>query len=338
MFDTDGRKMKLLEIRRLFEEETDAEHGLTTTQIIARLKVKGIPAARKAIYDDIRAINHFYAPVDKRKAARAPHIELDEDGGGYYLDNRLFSVADLKLMIDAIKSSRFLTEAKTQELVEGLRTLCSKHQAQTLRREVIVTNRVKNMNESIHRSAEFLTTAIEKGVQIRFKYFDYNVKQERVYRKKGGFYTISPYNLIYSDDNYYLLAYDSELAEFRTYRVDRMAYLGLTDKPREGQEALAEHPLENYQKTSFSMYGGDVKHVTLRVSNWMMGAIIDKFGRQNYAHPVDDGHFEVTVSVAISPQFYGWVFGLKNYVTITAPQDVVEGMKEHLKAVMKRYE
>ena len=247
-------------------------------------------------------------------------------------------MADLKLIIDAVKASRFLTEQKTQELVEGLRTLCSRHQAQSLRREVIVTNRVKNMNESIHRSVEFLTVAIEKGVQIRFKYFDYDVKQERVYRKKGGFYTISPYNLIYSDDNYYLLAYDPELAQFRTYRVDRMAYLGLTDKPREGKDALEALNLENYQKQTFSMFGGDVKHVTLRVSNRMMGAIIDKFGRQNYAHPVDDRHFEVTVSVAISPQFYGWVFGLKNYVTIVSPQDVVEGMKEHLRAVMKRYE
>lgn len=338
MFDANGRKMKLLELRKIFEDETDAEHGLTTTQIIQRLDAKGIPAARKAIYDDIRALNHFYTPVDKRKAAKAPHIELDEEGGGYYLDNRLFSVADLKIIIDAIQSSRFLTEAKTQELVEGLRTLCSKHQARALHRDVIVTNRVKNMNESIHHSVEFLTTAIEKGVQIRFKYFDYDVKQERVYRKKGGFYTISPYNLIYSDDNYYLLAYDPELAQFRTYRVDRMAYLGLTDKPRDGKDALEALNLENFQKQTFSMYGGDVKHVTLRVSNRMMGAIIDKFGRQNYAHPVDDRHFEVTVSVAISPQFYGWVFGLKNYVTIVSPQDVVEGMKEHLRAVMKRYE
>ncbi len=277
MFDVYGRKIKLLEVKRILEEQTDEEHCLTASQISHQLKAVGIPAARKAIYDDIKAINHFYQP--KKKGGKAPHIELDENGGGFYLDNRLFSVADLKLMIDAIKSSRFLTEAKTTELAEGLRTLCSKHQAQSLRREVIVTNRVKNMNESIHRSVEFLTIAIEKGVQVRFKYFDYDVKQERVYRKKGGFYTISPYNLIYSDDNYYLLAYDPELTQFRTYRVDRMAYLGLTDKPREGQDALAEHPLENYQKTSFSMYGGDVKHVTLRVSNWMMGAIIDKFGK-----------------------------------------------------------
>lgn len=329
--------MKLLEVKRIFEEETDEDHCLTAVQISQKLTAMGIPTERKAVYDDIRAINCFYQPSNKRNSAKAPRIEWDEERG-FYLDNRLFSVADLKLMIDAIKSSKFLSEAKTEELVEGLRSLCSVHQAKGLRRDVIVTNRVKNMNTNIHSNVEYLATAIEKGRQIRFKYFDYNVKQERVFRKKGGFYTVSPYNLIYSDDNYYLLAYDPEHKDFRPYRVDRMANFGMTDLPREGEEALKELNLENYQKYTFNMYGGDVKTVTLRVSNWMMGAIIDKFGRQKYAVPVDDRHFEVKLDIAVSPQFYGWVFGLKNYVTITAPQEVVEGMKEHLRAVVKRYE
>lgn len=337
MFLENGRKIKLLEIKRIFEEQTDEEHCLNATQIKQKLAALDIPAAPKAIYDDIKAINRFYEPSDKRKAAKAPHIELDETRG-YYLDNRRFSVGDLKLMIDAIKSSKFLSEAKTEELVEGLRSLCSVHQAKGLRREVIVTNRVKNMNSNIHRNVEYLAAAIEKGMQIRFKYFDYNVKQERVFRRKGEFYTVSPYNLIYSDDNYYLLAYDPTYQAFRTYRIDRMAHFATTNVARDGAEALKNLNLENYQKYTFNMYGGDIKHVTLRVSNRMMDAIIDKFGKQNYVKVVDDRHFEVTLAVAVSPQFYGWVFGLKNYVTITAPQDVVEGMKEHLQAVLRRYE
>ena len=330
-------KIKLLEVRRILEEQTDEEHCLTATQIADKLAVIGIPAARKAIYDDVKALNRFYEPRDQRKAAKAPHIEMDAQNG-YYLDNRLFSVADLKLMIDAIKSSKFLSEAKTEELVEGLRSLCSVHQAKGLRRDVIVTNRVKNMNTNIHRNVEYLAAAIEKGVQIRFKYFDYNVKQERVYRRRGGFYTVSPYNLIYSDDNYYLLAFDPEHRDFRTYRIDRMANFATTDLRREGEDELQGLNLQNYQKYTFNMYGGDIKHVKLRVSNWVMGAIIDKFGKQEYANPVDDRHFEVILTVAVSPQFYGWVFGLKNYVTIVSPPEVVEGMKEHLRAVMKRYE
>ena len=191
MFLEDGRKIKLLELKRILEEQTDEDHCLTATQIRQKLGAIGIPAERKAIYDDIKALNRFYEPADARKASKAPRIERDEEKG-YYLDNRRFSVADLKLMIDAIKSSKFLSEAKTEELVEGLRSLCSVHQAKGLRRDVIVTNRVKNMNTNIHRNVEYLAAAIEAGVQIRFKYFDYNVKQERVFRKKGGFYTVSP--------------------------------------------------------------------------------------------------------------------------------------------------
>jgi len=172
---------------------------------------------------------------------------------GWFVGARQFELPELKLLVDAVQSSKFITRRKSDALIHKLESLASTHQAKQLQRRVFVSGRVKNMNESIHRSVEFLTTAIEKGVQIRFKYFDYDVKQERVYRKKGGFYTISPYNLIYSDDNYYLLAYDPELTQFRTYRVDRMAYLGLTDKPREGQDSLAALNLENYQKQTFSM-------------------------------------------------------------------------------------
>ena len=337
MFLEDGRKIKLLELKRILEEQTDEDHCLTATQIRQKLGAIGIPAERKAIYDDIKALNRFYEPADARKASKAPRIERDEEKG-YYLDNRRFSVADLKLMIDAIKSSKFLSEAKTEELMEGLRSLCSVHQAKGLRRDVIVTNRVKNMNTNIHRNVEYLAAAIDAGVQIRFKYFDYNVKQERVFRKKGGFYTVSPYNLIYSDDNYYLIAYDPEVNDFRPYRIDRMTNFATTTLPREGQDMLHGLHLENYQKYTFNMYGGNVRTVTLRVSNWMMNAIIDKFGKQEYAVAVDDRHFEVKLDVAISPQFYGWIFGLKNYVTIVSPPEVVEGMKAHLRAVMKRYE
>lgn len=332
-----ARKMKLLEVMRILERDTDSEHFLSASQIEKKLNSLDIPAERKGVYDDIKVLNAFYTPNDRRKGAKHPVVEKEENGMGYYLDNRTFSPADLKLMIDAIKSSKFLSEAKTEELVEGLRTLCSRYQAQTLRRDVIVPNRVKNMNTNIHNNVEYITTAINEGVQVKFRYFDYSVKQERVFRKQGAFYTVSPYNLIYSDDNYYLLAYDAEQEDFRPFRVDRMANCGLTDLPRDGEEALKGLNLENYQRYTFNMYGGETKEVTLRFRNNMMNTVIDKFGRQNYAIPVDKDHFEVTVTVAVSPQFYGWVFGLKNYVTIVSPPEVVKGMAKHVEAVGKRY-
>lgn len=334
----EGRKIKLLTLQKILEEQTDAEHCLTANQLAEKLDVYGIHAERKGIYDDVKVLNYFYQPADKRKMAKAPRIEKDEEGRGFYLDNRLFSVADLKVMIDAIQSSKFLSEAKTLELIEALETLCSKHQARGLKRQVIVTNRVKNMNTSIHNNVGHVNYAIENDEQLRFKYFDYDVKQERAFRKKGAFYIVSPYALVYCDDNYYLLAYDPESESIRNYRVDRMASLGSTGKPREGKEIFAQLDLARYQKYTFSMYSGEVKHVKMRFHNKMMNAVIDKFGRQDYAHAVDKEHFEIMVPVAISPQFYSWIFGLKNYATIISPPEVVEGMKEHLKAVMKRYE
>ena len=165
---------------------------------------RGIPVERKGIYDDIKVLNYFYQPTDKRKMAKATRVEKDEEGRGFYLDNRLFSVADLKVMMDAIQSSKFLSEAKTLELIETLETLCSKHQARGLKRQVIVTNRVKNMNTSIHNNVGHVNYAIENDEQLRFKYFDYDVKQERAFRKKGGFYIVSPYALVYCDDKHHL--------------------------------------------------------------------------------------------------------------------------------------
>ena len=336
--NTDGRKMKLLTLKKIFEEQTDAEHCLTANQLVEKLNEVSIPAERKGIYDDIKVLNYFFKPADKRKEARATRIEKDEEGRGYYLENRLFSVADLKLMIDAIQSSKFLSEAKTMELIEALETLCSRHQARGLKRQVIVTNRVKNMNTNIHNNVGHVNYAIENDVQLKFKYFDYDVRQERVFRKKGGFYVVSPYALVYTDDNYYLLAYDAEKDKIMNFRVDRMASMGSTSMPREGKDIFAKLDLARYQKYTFSMYSGEVKRVTMRFRNNMMNSVIDKFGRQDFASPVDKDHFEITAFVAVSPQFYAWVFGLKNYVTIVSPPEVREGMKKHLEAVLKRYE
>ena len=197
-----GRKMKLLEVMRILERETDAEHALTANRIAARLEEKGFPHAdRKGIYDDINVLNCFLKPGGGGGCKR-PRIEKDEITFGYYLDNRPFSVADLKLIIDALLSSRFLSEAKTMELVGALESLCSVHQAKGLKRQIIVANRVKNMNANVLNNADHIHAAIDRDVCIRFRYFDYGVKMERILRKKGAWYVVSPLALVYCDDNY----------------------------------------------------------------------------------------------------------------------------------------
>ena len=331
--------MKLLMLQKILQEQTDEEHFLTANQLVDRLKALDIPAERKGVYDDIEALNVFYKPTNKNKADRAQRIEKDEEGRGYYLTNRLFSVSDLKLMIDAIQSSKFLSDAKTLELIEALETLCSKHQAQGFKRQVIVSNRVKNMNIKVHNNVDHLNYAIVEDWQVKFKYFDYDTKQQRAFRKKGGWYIVSPFALVYCDDNYYLLGYDAEKGKIMNYRVDRMAYVSAQEGMiREGKDVFAALDIAQYQRYTFSMYSGDVQRVTMRFRNNMMNAVIDKFGKLGYVKEVDKDHFEVTVSVAVSPQFFGWVFGLGNYVTIVGPEDVKEKMKKMLDSVRKRYD
>ena len=330
--------MKLLMLQKILQEQTDEEHFLTANQLADRLKALDIPAERKGVYDDIEALNVFYKPANKNKADRAQRIEKDEEGRGYYLTNRLFSVSDLKLMIDAIQSSKFLSDAKTLELIEALETLCSKHQAQGFKRQVIVSNRVKNMNINVHKNVDHLNYAIVEDWQVKFKYFDYDTKQQRAFRKKGGWYVISPFALVYCDDNYYLLGYDAEKGKIMNYRVDRMAYVSAQEGMiREGKDVFAALDIAQYQRYTFSMYSGDVQRVTMRFRNTMMNAVIDKFGKLGYVKEVDKDHFEVTVPVAVSPQFFGWVFGLGNYVTIVGPENVKEKMKKMLDSVRKRY-
>lgn len=329
-----GRKMKLLCLRQILEEYTDANHRLAGWQIVEKLSAMGINAERKGIYDDIEALNAFFSS----EGSKAMRIEGNKEKKGYYLDNRPFSVPDLKLMIDAIQSSKFLSEAKTRELIEALEKLCNRYQREGLRRQVIVTNRVKNMNTNIHTNVDYINSAITANKQISFKYFNYNVKQEREFRKAGGYYTVSPYALVYSDDNYYLLAYDAQQEEIRSYRVDRMANFKFNNNDREGQEAFKKIDLAQFQKYTFGMYQGKKEVVTMIFRNSMMNAVIDRFGRQSYARAVDKDHFQITVTVSVSPQFFAWVFGLGNYARITEPQWVKDEMKKQLTGALKRYE
>ena len=332
-----GRKMKLLEVMRILERETDAEHALTANRIAARLEEKGFPHAdRKGIYDDINVLNCFLKPGGGGGCKR-PRIEKDEITFGYYLDNRPFSVADLKLIIDALLSSRFLSEAKTMELVGALESLCSVHQAKGLKRQIIVANRVKNMNANVLNNADHIHAAIDRDVCIRFRYFDYGVKMERLLRKKGAWYVVSPLALVYCDDNYYMVGYVPQENMVKNYRVDRMTSVSATDIPRTGKEHFTKEEQGQYQSYTFKMYSGKVQDVTLRFRNSMMNEVVSKLGRQPYARAVDDEHFEITVPVAVSPQFFAWVFGLGRYVRIVAPESVRQDMRRMLGKVASLY-
>jgi len=240
------------------------------------------------------------------------------------------------MMIDSIQSSKFLSERKSRELIRKIETLCSKHEANTLQREVVLANRVKSTNTKIYFNIDAIHASIANNSRISFKYFDYDLNKERKYFKKGEKYTASPWELIYTDENYYLLAFEG--GKFKHFRVDKMEDVVEAPGDREGADDAAKLDMFNYNKYTFSMYGGEVEHVTMVFQNRMMGAVMDRFGHDVLIMKEDDRHFRITVPVAISFQFFGWVFGLGKMVRIVGPEDVKAKMKKALEDILERYE
>ena len=315
-----GQKLKLLHLKDLFEKETDDQHGVTMARILEYLAAHDVTAERKSIYDDIRLLQLYGIDI------------VGPQNREYALASREFELAELKMMIDSIQASKFLSEAKTKELIKKLENHCSIYEAQTLQRTVITTNRVKNMNTSIHRNVDTIHAAMSNDSQIQFQYFDYDLNKQRKYRKNGGKYTVSPFAMIYADDNYYLLAFDaqSRTSKFKHYRVDKMERVETTGAERMGKEEFEKIDLSSYTKYTFSMFGGEIVNVTMRFANHMLGAVMDRFGKDVMVRKEDDRHFLVTVPVAVSQQFFGWVFGLGNQVQIVEPEEVRKKMKKAL--------
>ena len=332
----DGYKVKLLTVLSIFEQKTDENNPMSADNIAKEVKTKlRIPCSRKGIYDDMDALNDYWcAANDPRR------IEKHENGKGYYLTNRPFSSGDVKLMVDAIESSKYLSEAKTLKLIKALQRLCPDTQVRDMKSQLVVFDRLKNMNTDIHESLGVISSAIANNHQIRFKYFDYDMSKKRAYRRKGTFYQLSPYELVYTDDNYYLVAYDHDRKKRFIYRVDRMASVETVLLDREGKEFFGDNRNEKLrlQKSTFSMFDGKIETVTMRFRVNMINAVIDKFGKDVLIIPDDKEHFQISVPVAISQQFYGWVFGLGNYVTIVAPEYIKKDMAKKLENIRKRYE
>lgn len=320
----ENQKLKLLYLKQFFEEKTDEDHPATMPEILAYLHARGVEAERKSIYTDLDALSDF--GMDVRK---------DERGKSYQWFDREFELPEVKLIIDSVASSKFLSEKKSDALIKKLGTLCSEHQRKELRRQVRVMGRAKSMNNSVLINVDHLHAAIAANTTVRFKYFHYNLKMERVYSHKGEVYEVSPWALLYDNDNYYLYAFVD--GEFRNYRVDRMASVEQGTKERQGKEAFEKKDMPAFSKSTFGMFNGQEERVEMVFHNRMMDVVIDKFGKEVWLEKVDEWHFKISVPVAVSPQFFAWVFGLGNYVTITGPEHVKQQMKEMLEEVHKRY-
>lgn len=324
---SEKQKLKLLYIMQYLMEKTDENHIATTTELIDYLVSNGITAERKSIYTDIDLLIDYGLDIVKVKGRPA----------GYQLVSRQFELAELKLLVDAVQASKFITSKKSRELIGKLETLCSKKEARQLHRQVVVTNRTKAVNENIYYNVDQIYNAIAENVKIRFLYFEWNVKKEMQLRHDGAYYEVSPWLLTWDDDNYYLIAYDDESRMIKHYRVDKMLKLSLSEKVRQGKEQFENFDIAAYSKKTFGMFAGEEKMVTLSCEKNLIGVIIDRFGNEVSLREGEEGYILARVKVAVSRQFFGWLTGLGDAVTMIGPKETVEEYRSYLKEILRNY-
>lgn len=320
-----NQKTKLLHLCRILLRQTDEDHPLTVAQLIDRLARQDIKAERKSVYDDLEALRQFGLDVQCRKGKSS----------GWFVGSRDFELPEVKLLMDAVQSSRFITQKKSDALIRKLEGLASVHQAGQLQRQVYVDRRIKVMNESIYYNVDKLHTAVANQKAITFKYFDYDISRKKVFRQEGRRYVVSPYGLIWNSENYYLVAFDHAHQELRHYRVDKMAEIVVTTLEREGREQYPDFHLAEYGQKHFGMYRGHEMKVTLRGRLDKAGLVWDRFGQDVILVPDGEEHFTVTLPVVISPQFFGWLLGLDGSITLSGPKGAVSAYRRRLTATLE---
>jgi len=326
MAKSTNQKQKILHLMKILLDQTDEMHRLSVNDLISKLAALGINAERKTIYDDINTLKQFGLDIVMEKTKTY----------GYYVATRDFELPELKLLADAVQSSKFITERKTMQLIKKLEGLMSKHDAGKLRRQVYVQNRVKSMNESIYYSVDALHEAISEDKKISFKYFNYDVQKNQVFRKGGDLYVVSPAALTWNEENYYLIAYSEERESITHFRVDRMS--GVRKLPDQRHPSAKEFKLAEYSKKVFGMFGGEEADVKLRVNNKLIGGVIDRFGKDVIMVPDGDDHFTIRVRVALSPIFYGWLFQFGDLCEVIEPQSLKKELKKRAKEFLARLE
>lgn len=327
MAKSENQKKKILFILKMLSEQSDEKHPLSMKMILDGLERENITAERKSIYSDMETLREF-----------GYDIELSGGkNGGYYLASRDFELAELKVLVDAVSASKFITEKKSRELIRKIASLTGKHEALQLKREVFVVNRIKSENESILYNIDEIYHAIEMNHQIMFQYMSYTIKKEEHFRHGGAMYEVSPIALTWNDENYYLIAYDSVAGMIKHFRVDRMKNIFLSEKLRDREMYSDSFDLALYCNKTFGMYAGEDELVTMMFPNSLVGVVVDRFGKDVNLHKEDEQYFTVRMKVQVSAQFFGWITGLGNQVRILAPAYVVDRYVSFLDEIMKQY-
>lgn len=328
MAKSTNQKLKLLYLMQIMLENTDDEHGLSMAEIIDKLAAYDISAERKSIYSDFELLRFYGIDIQREQRDRTVY---------YYVGARELELAELKLLVDAVQSSKFITEKKSRQLIKKLEQFVSKYDAQKLNRQVYVHGRIKTMNESIYYNVDIIHSAIDKNVMIEFQYYQWNVDKEMELRHEGAFYQISPWGLVWDHENYYMVGYDSVAGILKHFRVDKMIRIGLLTEPRKGRAQFQKMDITAYTKKRFSMFDGEVQSVTMICENQFAGVILDRFGRDVRMRKEDDSHFRVTADVAVSNNFFGWLIGLGAGIKLIEPEEVVKQMQDRVCELYREY-
>jgi len=319
-----NQKLKPVYLMKILLEQTDEDHCLSLQQILVELERYGITAERKSIYSDFEALRSFGLEVEHRTGK----------DGGYFIADRMFQLPELKLLVDSVQASSFLTHKKSRELIQKLESLTSSYQAKKLHRQVYVTNRIKTMNESIYYNVDGIHEAINLNRKISFRYYEYHVDKEKSFKRNGAHYLISPYMLIWNDNRYYMIGYDSEEEKIKHYRVDKMTDIDVVSQIRDGRDLFESIDPATYAQKFFSMYGGTEESVRIMFEDSLIGVVLDRFGKDIIIYKNNETHFVVTIKVALSPQFYGWLFSLGGGAKILSPSKAVKEYRTMLSAAL----
>ncbi len=322
---SDNQKLKIFYILDYLQRNSHQEHPVRAAELLSMLEGQhNIVCDRKTVYSDIAALQDYGIDI----------VSIPGKNGGYYIASRNFELPELKLLIDAVQSSRFLTEKKSRELIEKLCSQCSVYDARLMRRDVLVSGRVKSMNETIYYNVDTIQDAIAENKQITFRYFDYGLDRKRKYRDKD--YQASPYGLCQDNENCYLLAHSSRHG-VTAYRVDRMSEIQLTGETRTPCPELTGKALTEHANRLFQMYSGETAAVKLRFHRSLINVVIDRFGRDILLIPDGDDHFVFTVNVAVSPMFLSWVIGFGAKAKILHPKSVADACKAMCLEALNQY-
>ena len=310
-----NQKLKLMHLAKILLERTDETHTMTVPEMIAELGRLGISAERKSVYDDLECLQLFGLDICTRRSRTT----------GYYIASREFELPELKLLVDSVQASKFITHKKSIELISKIEKLTSRENAKQLHRQVFVTNRVKTLNEQIYYNVDKIHDAITANRQITFRYFDLDVDKKKVYRRNGEPYIESPVALTWDDENYYLITYKEKYQNYTHYRVDKMEHIMITEAERH----LSEKPfdLSAYAKTMFQMFGGRETGVSIRFDNDLIGVVYDRFGLDVPVIKEDDRHFVCHARVAVSPHFLAWIISFGDRAKILSPDSVIAELR-----------